>query len=139
MSKNKKSGRNKRTTNQKPPVGTPPQSPPNNNGGGKNNTSGLRPAGTTGSKTGNAGVVVSLAVRPVDIAGYVVRHVEVQLDQRQRLALRALFNAMHQDHAVKLSNGRYVNNVTDCVRYLLEQVAEAIEEMSGKPIEQFVV
>jgi len=129
----------RRDRHSKPPVGTPPRSktgegsdPPQSplsKGGGQSET-GLCPAQV---------VVVSLAVRPVDLSANVGRHVDVQLDRRQRLALRALFNAQHHDQAAKLSNGRYVQSVQDSVRCLLEQVADAIEAASGKPIDQFVV
>jgi len=75
------------------------------------------------------GQSIYLSLQPANGRGasYVDRHVEAQLkDVRQRAALRRLRNALDRVGA-RLANGQRVASSADCVRWLLEQYAAAIE------------
>ena len=55
--------------------------------------------------------------------GYVSSHVETQLDGRQALALRRIFDALDQQGA-RLINGVRVQSTAAALRWLLDQVPE---------------
>ena len=48
-----------------------------------------------------------------------------------RAALKRVFRALHTNHAV-MSNGRHVDNPTDAVRWILDQIAEKLEAEERK-------
>lgn len=62
---------------------------------------------------------------------YVPRHVDLQLTPDQGVRLRQLFEALDRRKTpegtvgYRLANGRRVQNPTDAVRWLLEQLPEA--------------
>ena len=75
------------------------------------------------------GQSVYLGLVPANGRGrsYVDRHVDAQLkDVRQRAALRRLRNALDASGA-RLANGKRCTTSADCVRWLLEQYAAAID------------
>jgi len=84
-------------------------------------------AGATGpGALESQSVIIELPVGPPEFDGYVTRHIDIQLDQRQARALRRVFSALH-DSAVRLPNGRYVQSSADALRYILEQIAAAAD------------
>jgi hypothetical protein len=68
-------------------------------------------------------VTIELPWSPVSETAHLARHVEVTLDRPQRVALRALFNALNAEPPARLKSGRYVQSPPDAVRWMLEQLA----------------
>ena len=52
---------------------------------------------------------------------YVTRHVDLQLSQEQAENMRRLFDWLNEGNA-RLKNGRHIDSVSDCVRWLLERI-----------------
>jgi hypothetical protein len=77
-------------------------------------------------------VTVQVPVAPVNEEANMPRHVDVHLDRVQQIGLRATYNALHADPPAKLRSGRYVQSFTDAVRWMFEQIGEAIT--SGEAI-----
>jgi len=68
--------------------------------------------------------LVSLRLAPLDETVNHRRHVDLQLNLRQRQILRRMFDAALAEDA-QLTSGRFVKTAADTIRYLLEQVAAA--------------
>jgi len=75
-----------------------------------------KPAPTTDAK-----VSITLTVAPLKPDVYLSDHVDVHLNHDQRIALRRIYDGLH-DQAAKLANGRYIQTNGDVVRHILEQV-----------------
>ena len=77
-------------------------------------------------------VTIELPWAAVSEKAYLQRHVELQLDRRQGVALRAVFNALEADPPARLKparpgdRGRVVQAPPDAIRYMLEAVADAL-------------
>ena len=71
-------------------------------------------------------VSIEVPVTVVDESAYLVQHLDMHMNPRQRYALRAVFNALYTDR-VQLAGGRDVQSPADAARFLLEQVADAME------------
>lgn len=56
-----------------------------------------------------------------DFGGYLTRHVEAQLDERQRRNLRGLINGLKAS-GERLATGRPIENHADAIKWLLEQI-----------------
>ena len=70
--------------------------------------------------------VVTFPVGEIPDGVYLTAHIDVQLDGEQRAAMRRLLEGF-SDRPQRLANGRFIQNGADVVRYLCEQVAEAVE------------
>ncbi len=58
-----------------------------------------------------------------DGRAHVNRHLDARVPRPLGVAYRCIFDALHEQGA-RLDNGRYVNNYSDAIRWLLEQVGE---------------
>lgn len=75
---------------------------------------------------GRTFVTIRLPIGPPAPKGYLPRKVETRLDQTtdQPLTLRRIFDGMQAQHE-RLNNGKHVDSYAECVRRVLELVAES--------------
>ena len=71
--------------------------------------------------------VVELPLSSISTTGYVSKRADVKLTRKQCLTLRAVLRGL-EDRGAVLENGRPVNNVTQAVQYILEQIANSAEK-----------
>ncbi|MBA7685519.1 hypothetical protein ES703_93944 [subsurface metagenome] len=62
-----------------------------------------------------------------DGRAHVNRHLDARVPRALGVAYRCVFDALHEQGA-RLENGRYVNNYSDAIRWLLEQIGEKMGE-----------
>ena len=74
-------------------------------------------------------VTIEVPVAPIE-DGYLTRHVEAQLDEPERRALRGLFNGLVAADE-RLANGRPIERMSHAIRWLLQQVAENTDGEGG--------
>ena len=70
-----------------------------------------------------ATVTIEFPIVDLNPEHYQARHVEVQLDGRQRASLSRLRAGLESGH-LKLANGKPVWSNADAVRWLIEQVSD---------------
>ena len=71
-------------------------------------------------------VVIELPVRTPTPGAYRTTHVDVQLDEVQKEALKSVFDGLNGG-AYRLQGGRFVQHTRDVVKYIFEQIALAIK------------
>lgn len=73
-------------------------------------------------------VTITIPIGPPPHPGiHVSRHLEIQLNDAEKILLRRIWDAL-RDKPEKLPDDRFVNRPPDVVRWLLAQVANAIDE-----------
>ena len=60
-----------------------------------------------------------------DGRAHVNRHLDARVPRPLGVAYRCIFDALHEQGA-RLENGRYVNNYSDAIRWLLERIGEKL-------------
>jgi hypothetical protein len=71
--------------------------------------------------------VIELPLSSISTTGYVSKRADVKLTRKQCLTLRAVLRGL-EDRGAVLENGRPVNNVTQAVQYILEEIANSAEK-----------
>ena len=71
--------------------------------------------------------VIELPLSSISTTGYVSKRADVKLTRKQCLTLRAVLRGL-EDRGAVLENGRPVNNVTQAVQYILEEIASSAEK-----------
>lgn len=71
--------------------------------------------------------VIELPLSSISTSGYVSKRADVKLTRKQCLTLRAVLRGL-EDRGAVLENGRPVNNVTQAVQYILEQIEQSAEK-----------
>lgn len=68
-----------------------------------------------------------IEVNGAERVGYAAGHLDLQLNERQRVALRRLQDELNRK-AERLLSGQVVQNANDTVRWLLERLAAEFEK-----------
>ena len=72
---------------------------------------------------GPASAIVEVPLADPEPDSYLSRHVQVQLDAEQRVAMRRLLNGLRQANE-HLASGRAVQSNANAIEWVLEQIAK---------------
>ena len=75
-------------------------------------------------------VMIPVRLAPESPAVHHKRHLDMQLDRPQRIALRRIFDGAVAEEA-QLASGRFVKTANDAIKYMLEQVSTAAAQQAA--------
>lgn len=71
---------------------------------------------------------IIIPITTAELTGYLPRHVNVRLDERQARTLNRVFNALHAG-SYRTSNGKHVDKLGHVVPWLIDQLTANGDEL----------